>query len=143
MTDFDTVIDMALTICNDYKIAKIYNNDEDAFKQYVDKFLISAVPNFWQCEQSLDYDIGNRTFSSTLTSLEISILADFWVIAWWQKETNDATQIAQKLRTTAFQFDGVSSQNFKEKQNIIDKLREEVSRKITEYQITNINKYSY
>ena len=82
MTSFDQVIDLALVTVDDYKLVKLYNQSEQEFKKWCDGFLLSAVPNFFQCRQSLEYDATTRQFVSDLTNIEISILADFWIIEW-------------------------------------------------------------
>ena len=94
---------------------------------------------------TLTYDSELRQFDADLTDLEIQILAEYWVIYWWRGETDVATQIAQKLKVpSSFQMDGVSSQNFKEKQNVIDKLEEDVDRLIHDkYQLLYLSSYNY
>lgn len=81
-TPFDKVIDLALVTVDDYKLVKLYNQSEEGFNQWCDGFLLSAIPNFFQCNQSLDYDVNAREFVSDLTNVEISILADLWIIEW-------------------------------------------------------------
>ena len=70
MTEFDSVIDLALIDVNDYRLRKLYDKDIDGFKQYCDGFLIRAVQDFKDCRQSLAYDIETRTFESDLTQTE-------------------------------------------------------------------------
>lgn len=136
-TSFDTIEELALTIVSDYKIAKLYTASVPDFQVYCDGFLISAIPNFTDCNQSLEYNLTTRTFNSDLTQLEISILADFWVIAWLLKETQDSTQIALKLSTTGGFETHSEAQNLKEKNAWLDKLRERVYQRITDYQLLN------
>ena len=143
MTSFDTVIDSALAIIDDYKLRKLYNQDADLFKARIDSLLIQSLPQFWQCRQSLDYNAENREFNSSLTPQEIYILACFWIIAWWEYETNNAAQIALKLGLKNQYSYNSESQNFKEKGNIIDKLREEVDRAITNYLLQSLDDYQY
>lgn len=143
MTSFDTVIDSALAIIDDYKLRKLYNQDVDLFKARIDSLLIQSLPQFWQCRQSLDYDAENREFNSSLTPQEVYILACFWIIAWWEYETNNAAQIALKLGLKNQYSYNSESQNFKEKGNIIDKLREEVDRAITNYLLQSLDDYQY
>ena len=142
-TQFDTVEDLALTIVSDYKLVKLYQNNEGGFKAYCDTFLMSAVPNFIQCQQSLSYDLQSRTFDAELTTLEISILADFWCIAWLTKEVQDATQINLKLSTSGGFETHSEAQNLKEKSSWLDRLRERVYQKITEYQLLDVSTYSF
>lgn len=142
-TSFDTIEDLALTIISDYKLNKLYNQSETEFQAYCDTFLISAIPNFIQCNQDLSYSLDTRAFDATLTSLEISILADLWGIAWVTKETQDATQINLKLSTSGGFETHSEAQNLKEKTAWLDKLRERVRQKITDYQLLDASSYSF
>lgn len=142
-TNFDTIEDLALVVVSDYKLVKLYEQSEEDFKSYCDSFLISAVPNFTQCQQDLSYDITNRNFVSDLTSLEISILADFWAISWLTKEIQDATQINLKLSTSGGFETHSEAQNLKEKSSWLDRLRERVYQKITDYQLLDVSVYSF
>lgn len=104
---------------------------------------MNAIAQFVECRQSLNYDAELRQFDSDLTILEIYILSRYWVIAWWERETNNAAQIALKLKTSSsFTFNS-EAQNFKEKQNVIDKLREEVDRAIQDYILLDLASYDY
>lgn len=133
-TSFDIIEDLALQTINDYKLAKLYNQSVKNFQKWCDGFLMSAIPQFTDCMQSLAFDSAGREFVSDLTIQETKILANFFIISWWERETNDGAQIAQKLNVpSSFKVEGVSSQNMKEKQNVIDKLREENSRLINNY----------
>lgn len=138
-TSFDEVIDLALVTVDDYKLVKLYNNNETSFKKWCDGFLLSAIPNFFQCKQSLEYDLVNRQFVSQLTSEEISILADLWIIAWWQRETQNSTKINVLLQTSGSFKTHSASQNLKEKLTFLDELREKVYQKITDYQLQDIS----
>lgn len=134
MTSFDAIEDLALQTINDYKLVKLYSQSIDDFQKWCDGFLLSAIPQFTDCVQSLAFDLAGREFVSDLTIQETKILANFFIISWWERETNDGAQIAQKLNVpSSFKVEGVSSQNMKEKQNVIDKLREENSRLINNY----------
>lgn len=134
-TPFDRIEDLALIAIRDYKIDKLYNHSIEQFQQYLDGFLLTAIPNFRNCRQSLDYDIEQRQFNADLSSMEQSILADLWVIEWFNKETNDATQIQNKLQVASAFTSHSASQNLKEKSTYLDKLREGVDLKITQYQL--------
>lgn len=143
MTSFDTIEKRALTIVDDYKLSKLLDQDVEGFNARLDSLLIQCLPNFWQCKQSLEYDAEERTFTAELTDTEIYIIGCYWVIAWWQNETNNAAQIALKLGLKNQYSYNSESQNFKEKGNIIDKLREDVSRAITAYLLQDLDSYEY
>jgi len=143
ITSFDKIEERGLAVISDYKLSKLLDQSEDDFKARLDSWLIQCLPNFWQCRQSLEYDADEREFMSDLTDLEIYILSCYFVIAWWQTETNNAAQIALKLGLKNQYSYNSESQNFKEKGNIIDKLREEVDRATTRYLLQDIDSYEY
>lgn len=134
-TSFDTIEDLALIVISDYKLDKLFLKSAEDFKTYCDGFLITAINNFVDCKQDLTYDLSNRTFNNTLTSLEMSILADFWGLAWFTRETQNSTQISLKLSTTGGFETHSESQNLKEKASWADRLREKIEQKITQYQL--------
>ena len=129
-TSFDTIIDRALVTVEDYKLLKLINTSQDNFNAWCDGFLISAIPNFLNCRQILDYDMDKREFTEDLTNMEISILADLWVIAWWERETNDSTKINALLQTNNSFKTHSASQNLKEKDARISSLYTKVSQKM-------------
>lgn len=141
MTSFDKVIEMALSIVNDYKISKLFDTNYDNFQSFCDGLLFNAIPQFTECRQSLDYNAEQREFNVVLTNLEIYILSRYWVIAWWERENNNAAQIALKLGIKNQYSYNSESQNFKEKQNVIDKLREEVDRATQDYLLLDLDSY--
>ena len=65
------------------------------------------------------------------------------MIAWWERENNNAAQIALKLGIKNQYSYNSESQNFKEKQNVIDKLREEVDRATQEYLLLDLDSYGF
>ena len=139
MTSFDTIETRALAVIEDYKLKKLFDSSIDGFEKYCDGLLMVAIPQFYECLKSLRYDEAARPFSEDLDEQEVSILANFFVITWWQRENNNAAQIALKLKTSqSFQFNS-EAQNFKEKQNVIDKLREENARQINAYLAANLD----
>ena len=139
MTSFDIVETRALAVIEDYKLKKLFDSSIDGFEKYCDGLLMVAVPQFYECLKSLRYDEAARTFSEDLDEQEVSILANFFVITWWQRENNNAAQIALKLKSNnSFSFNS-EAQNFKEKQNVIDKLREENARQINAYLAANLD----
>lgn len=139
MTSFDIVETRALAVIEDYKLKKLFDSSIDGFEKYCDGLLMVAIPQFYECLKSLRYDEAARTFSEDLDAQEVSILANFFVITWWQRETNNASQIALKLKTSQSFTTNSEAPNFKEKQNVIDKLREENARQINAYLAANLD----
>lgn len=138
-TSFDKIIDVALLTVNDYKFLKLYNQSQEGFQKWCDGFLLAAIPNFFQCRQSLDFDLEQRQFVNELTFTEISILADFWSIAWLDREIQDSTQIQNKLQISSAFTQHSPAQNLKEKVALSNTLREKVYQKIVDYQVQDLD----
>ena len=143
MTSFDQIETLALSIVEDYKLSKLFENNYDNFQKFCDGLLFNALPQFTECRQDLTYNVETREFDVDLTNLEIYILSRYWVIAWWERENNNAAQIALKLGIKIQYSYNSESQNFKEKQNVIDKLREEVDRATQEYLLLDLDSYGF
>ena len=143
MTSFDQIETLALSIVEDYKLNKLFESSYDNFQKFCDGLLFNALPQFTECRQDLTYNVETREFGVDLTNLEIYILSRYWVIAWWEREINNAAQIALKLGIKNQYSYNSESQNFKEKQNVIDKLREEVDRATQEYLLLDLDSYGF
>lgn len=141
-TSFDEIIDLALALIDDYKLRKLYDISQTKFLSQCDSYLIAAIPNFTRCNQSLEYDASVRQFLNTLTPLEISILADLWVLEWFNKETQDSRKINALLQSSGSFKTHSAAQNLKEKAAYLDSLREKVEQKMTNYQLQNIDDIS-
>lgn len=136
MTSFDEIIDLALVTVNDYRLSKLLNEQgEDEFNTYVDGFLISAIPYFSECRQSLDFDMEEREFSADLTTLEKSILANLWIIQWYSRDNQTYALYRQHLQAASSFKNHSESQNLKENSTYLDKLREELDRQKIAYQL--------
>lgn len=139
-TSFDVIEDMGLVIINDYKLSKAYTTQFHIFQKFNDGLLMAAIPYFQKdCRQSLDYDLELREFVNDLTQEEISILADFWAINWFTKQTNDVTQFQLKLQNSSSFKNYSEAQNLKEKTSWLDRLRERVYQRITDYQLGDLS----
>lgn len=142
-TPFDTIIDLALTLIDDYALINLYNQSQQKFFAVCDSYLIAAVPNFTRCKQSLNYDATLRQFDNELTDLEISILADYWILAWFEKQTQDSKKFNALLQSSGSFKSHSAAQNLKEKNTYLNGLREKVSQKVTDYQAQDIESLSF
>lgn len=142
-TPFDTIIDLALTLIDDYALINLYNQNQQKFFTVCDSYLIAAVPNFTRCKQSLSYDATLRQFDNELTDLEISILADYWILAWFEKQTQDSKKFNALLQSSGSFKSHSAAQNLKEKNTYLNGLREKVSQKVTDYQAQDIENLSF
>ena len=137
MTSFDDIIDLALITVNDYRLSKLSLQDENSFKTYCDGFLISAIPDFPECKQSLEYNTETREFVSDLTMIEKSILANLWVIKWYLRDNQTYALYRQHLQAASSFKNHSESQNLKENSTYLDKLREELDRQKIAYQLSS------
>lgn len=135
MTSFDEIIDLALVTVNDYRLSKLAEQGEENFNTYVDGFLISSIPYFPECRQSLDFDAEQRQFESDLTNLEKSILANLWIIQWYARDNQTYALYRQHLQSVSSFKNHSESQNLKENSIYLDKLREELDRQKISYQL--------
>lgn len=142
-TSFDQVINLALTTVDSYKLLKLYNASQDDFQTVCDGFLISAIPNFFKCRQSLEYDPEQRVFSADLTQTEISILADFWAMEWLDRLIQDDRQIQNKMQVSSAFTTHSAAQNLKEKLGLSNTLREKVYQKIMDYELQDIDNLEF
>jgi hypothetical protein len=139
-TSFDEIIDRALIVVNDYKLLKLINQSQEGFQTWCDGFVVAAIPNFLNCRQSLEYDLDARQFNADLTNMEISILSDLWVIAWYERETNDSTKLNALLQTNNSFKTHSASQNLKEKDARISSLYTKVSQKMmNDYELQHLD----
>ena len=142
-TSFDEVIDIALIAVDDYKLSKLYELNKDNFRTFCDGLLVRATPEFTRAAKPITINLPNRQFNRTLTFLEISILADYWVIQWWTRELQNSRQFQLKLKTSSSFNQNSEASNLKEKGAHLDVLIENVEQKITEYQLTQISNAPY
>lgn len=142
-TSFDTIIDLALTLIDDYALINLYNQNQQKFFTVCDSYLIAAIPNFTRCKQSLSYDATLRQFDNELTDLEISILADYWILAWFKRQTQDSKKFNALLQSSGSFKSHSAAQNLKEKNTYLNGLREKVSQKVTDYQAQDIESLSF
>lgn len=137
-TPFDEVIDMSLITIRDYKLDKLYMVDKTTFDLVFEGFLTRVEPDFI-CFQSLDYDLLSKSFISTLTRLEISILADLIVMCWFTSKVQDVTEFQGHMSDREFKKHSEAN-NLAKKTDYLDGLREKLEQKTTRYSLVNLDK---
>ena len=98
-TPYASVIDLALVTIRDFKIDKLYAQSPTDFDTYMQGFMIKAIPNFDSCSKDLDdrSDITQQ-FNTTLSNIEIKILAEYLIIEWLTSEITDVKQMTAMLQ---------------------------------------------
>ena len=143
MTNFKVVYDRAMGRLRDYRIDNLFSKDETMFYDFMRQKLYESIDTFNGCLSDLTYHsevVGTDTewyFDSTLTSKETSILAYGVVIAWMEQNMLDITQMNLHLNSKDFKMFSENA-NLKQKSEVLDKMREDMNREITEYQLRNL-----
>ena len=148
MTNFKVVYDRAMGRLRDYRLDNLFNKDEDAFYDFMRQKLYESIDTFNGCLSDLTYHsetVGTVTewyFDATLTIKETSILAYGLIIAWMEQNMLDITQMNLHLSTKDFK-NFSESQNLKQKSEVLDKMREDMAREVTEYQLKNLSNLTF
>lgn len=137
-TPFTDVYDRALTTITDYHLDSVATNNYNAFIKYLEGILVSSIPYFDECMQSLDYNTTTASFDVTLTNKEINILAEIMVYNWFSGKVHDVSQFELKLTNREFKTYS-ESQNFKVKIQELDELRERYEQDIVQYLLSKDN----
>lgn len=135
-TPFSAVYDQALMLIKDYRLIELYNASATDFETYLQGWLIPAIQDFKNCDQSLLYEDGS--FAVTLTDRNIVILAKLMLKYWLKKELDDITQMNLHISDRDFKIYS-EAMNMAEKRKRYDTLREELAQELTEYSLDSIN----
>ena len=144
MTTFNNVIDRAMFLQQDYRLDKLYVNDNASFTMFITQFLLNSIDTFDGVLDSLSYHsevIDDNTiyvFDKDLTSKEIYILALGISIEWMSNNLLDITQMNLHLSTRDFKAFSEAN-NLQRKLEVLNTMRENYYKNITDYQLNNIS----
>ena len=156
-TPFIKVYDRAMTQFKDYRLDNLYQLDKESFYQLLKGFLLDSIDDFDGCLTDLSYDSVDTTvtnedgtttttteyfFNSDLSSKEIKILCLGLAIAWFNNDMQDVTQFRLHLNVREYRSHS-ESQNEKQRSEVLDKMREELDRNITEYQLSRLSELPF
>ena len=138
MTSYDEILDLALVSIEDYRLNKLATDSPADFKIVLEGFMIRGLPHFDNCTK----DLGNRNdearyFYDKLDDIEKSILADWTVIMWLDKEIHDVRQITAMMQNNkeAHRYSEASNLNAKVSHRI--QMYEDVHHKQSRYSYKN------
>lgn len=137
-TTYDEIIDLALISIEDFHLNHLSKSSPTKFKIVLEGFFIRGLPNFDNCVKDLsDRNDEARTFNFALTDMEKSILADYTVLAWLDKQINDVRQITGMLQNKqeAHRYSEANLLNAKRERRI--QVAEDVAQKKTRYGLNN------
>lgn len=148
MTNFEDIYDLAKVTMIDYKLDNLAIKDYDAFLTYFRSLLMTGMVEFSGCLTSLEYtsitedEVTNWYFIEDLSLIEKNILAKTIVLKWWEQHIQDVVVFQPHMSSKNFkQLQETTS--LKQKSEYKDKLREEISEAIEEYQLANIDKLPF
>lgn len=120
----------------DYRLTELYNASQTNFNTYLSGWLIPAITDFKNCNQSLAY--SNLSFTETLTQENIKILALMMKRYWLKQEIENITQMSLHVQDRDFKT-FAEANNLKEKQALYQSDLEEVSQMLVDYGLDNVN----
>lgn len=154
MTSFETLYDLFMTTTiTDQRLNKLYKNDEEAFYDFLRAFLTKSImqlstklitPLDYHCEEEIkvidgvDVTVIRYYFDNDLLPLEQSILINSLAIHWYEKETEDITEISSRLATKDAKENNARS-NLKEKNIRIRELYSALEADIRSLQYSNLS----
>ena len=139
-TPYSEIYDLALMSIEDYILNQMSQEDEEKFSLYLQGFLIRAIPNFNNCLKSLeDRDDDKSAFNIDLDDDEKSILADWLVIMYLDKEILDRRQIVGMIQNKNKAHRYSEANLLKEKLDMRTRKYEQVRNKQRDYSLKHID----
>ena len=152
MTTFSNVIDRAMFLQQDYRLDKLYVNDNKSFTMFITQFLLNSIDTFDGVLDSLSYHIEQveqneelvdiYVFDRGLTSKEIYILALGISIEWMSNNLLDIKAMNGHLSAREFK-NLQEAPLFKQKSEKLNEMRENYYKNITDYQLSDISKLPF
>ena len=140
MTSYDDILDLALVSIEDYHLNRLSVDSPKDFNIVLEGFMVRGLANFKNCKHDLsNRNDEERVFNFELSEIEKSILADYTVIAWLDKEINDVRQITGMMQNNKEAHRYSEANNLNAKINRRNQLIEEVATKKTTYSFSKSN----
>jgi hypothetical protein len=134
MTSYDDILDLALVSIEDYHLNRLAVDSPKDFNIVLEGFMVRGLANFENCRKDLsDRNDEERVFNCELSEIEKSIIADYTVIAWLDKEINDVRQITGMMQNNKEAHRYSEANNLNAKINRRNQLIEEIATKKTTY----------
>lgn len=139
-TPYDDIIDLALVSIEDYHLNKLAIDSPNDFNIVLEGFMIRGLANFENCNKDLSQRSDkNRLFKVKLDEIEKSIIADYTVISWLDKEINDVRQITGMMQNQKEAHRYSEANNLNAKVHRRDQLMEQVATKKTTYSLNKVD----
>ena len=139
-TPYDDIIDLALVSIEDYHLNKLAIDSLNDFNIVLEGFMIRGLANFENCNKDLSQRSDkDRLFKVKLNEIEKSIIADYTVISWLDKEINDVRQITGMMQNQKEAHSYSEANNLNAKVHRRDQLMEQVATKKTTDSLNNVD----
>lgn len=139
-TPYDDIIDLALVSIEDYHLNKLAIDSPNDFNIVLEGFMIRGLANFENCNKNLSQRSDkDRLFKVKLDEIEKSIIADYTVISWLDKEINDVRQITGMMQNQKEAHRYSEANNLNAKVHRRDQLMEQVATKKTTYSLNKVD----
>lgn len=139
-TPYDDIIDLALVSIEDYHLNKLAIDSPNDFNIVLEGFMIRGLANFENCNKDLSQRSDkDRLFKVKLNEIEKSIIADYTVISWLDKEINDVRQITGMMQNQKEAHRYSEANNLNAKVHRRDQLMEQVATKKTTYSLNKVD----
>lgn len=160
-TNFEEVYDRFLLIIEDYHLDNLAKTNYSAFLKFLKGLLINSIDLFngvltdlsysdVESTQTVTLDDGTEStititdtyFDNTLSSKEISILAMICAYRWMERKVLDVRQFELHLDSKSFSVKSEQA-NLKQKEIVLNDMREKYQHEILEYQNQNIDQLPF
>ena len=139
-TPYDDIIDLALVSIEDYHLNKLAIDSPNDFNIVLEGFMIRGWANFEKCNKDLSQRSDkDRLFKVKVDWIEKSIIADYTVISWLDKEINDVRQITGMMQNQKEAHRYSEANNLNAKVHRRDQLMEQVATKKTTYSLNKVD----
>ena len=160
-TNFEVIYDRFLLIINDYHLNNLAKTNYSAFLKFLKGLLVNSIDLFNGVLTDLSYEevdvpqvvttdsgeeqviyVKETRFINQLSSKEISILAMICAYRWMENKVLDVTQFELHLDSKSFSVKSEQA-NLKQKEAVLNDMREKYMHEILEYQNSNIEKLPF
>ena len=136
-TSLIDINDLFLTLIDDYRLNKLYEQSVSNFNTHLEGWLLFAIEDFSGiCTQELVYDESTQEFSVILTRKHKLILAQIMVKYWLHKEVFNILQMDNFIQDRDYKAHS-AAQNLREKQAALAGKEEEISQLLLDYEMSN------